>query len=135
MIENRLPLGMVDTNIVIRLSELAAESLPIRMLVSCITIAELSVGPAVSVNDDEREMRQRHLEEARKKLDPRPFDAAAAFAFGKVAADIRAAGRKATARTFDALIAAAAIAENVPLYTANPDDFANISELVVVPVT
>ncbi len=134
MTQNRQPVGMIDTNIVIRLSELAAEALPARMLVSCITIAELAVGPAVSENDSERETRQRHLDETRKNFDPRPFDDAAALAFGRVAADLRTAGRKATARTFDALIAAAAISENVPLYTANPDDFTSISDLVVVPV-
>ncbi len=125
---------MLDTNLVIRLTELTPEMLPVRILVSCITIAELSVGPAVSRSDNDRTARQRHLDRARESLDPRPFDDAAALAFGKVAADLRAAGRTSTARTFDALIAAAAIAEGVPLYTANPDDFSTISGLTVVPV-
>ena len=47
----------------------------------------------------------------------------------------RRAGRKVSARTYDALIAATALAHGLPLYTANPDDFAGIDGLVVVPVS
>lgn len=131
---HRPPLGMLDTNLVIRLAELAPDTLPLRILVSSITIAELSVGPVVSATDAERTARQRHLDQARSSLDPRPFGDAAALAFGRVAADLRNAGRTSTARTFDALIAAAAIAEDVPLFTANPDDFSHISGLTVVAI-
>ena len=58
----------------------------------------------------------------------------AARAFGRVAASLRAAGRKPTARAYDALIAATALAENVPLYTCNPGDFDGIEGLEVRPV-
>lgn len=47
---------------------------------------------------------------------------------------MRRAGRKVKARTFDAMIAAIALANDLPLYTANPDDFAGIDGLVVVTV-
>lgn len=49
-------------------------------------------------------------------------------------AALRATGRKRSARAYDALIAAVAVAENLPLYTAHPADFAGIADLEVVPV-
>ncbi len=54
---------------------------------------------------------------------------AAARAFGRVAAGLRAAGRKPKDRAYDALIASVAVATGLPLYTVNPDDFANIADL------
>jgi tRNA(fMet)-specific endonuclease VapC len=60
-----------------------------------------------------------------------PFDADAARAFGRVAASLRRSGRKRHARAFDALIAATAIANGLPLYTCNPDDFEGVEGLVV----
>lgn len=58
----------------------------------------------------------------------------AARVFGRVAASLRAAGHKTTARAYDAMIAATALANGLPIYTCNPDDFAGIEGLVVVPV-
>ena len=55
-------------------------------------------------------------------------------AFGRVASDLRKAGRKTSARAYDALIAATAIANGLPLYTANPGDFKAINDLEVIPV-
>ncbi|MGI8809530.1 MAG: PIN domain-containing protein [Acidimicrobiales bacterium] len=46
-----------------------------------------------------------------------------------MAAALRRAGRKTQARTFDAMIAATAIASDLPLFTCNPDDFRGISAL------
>jgi predicted nucleic acid-binding protein len=47
---------------------------------------------------------------------------------------LRQAGRKPAARAYDALIAATAIAHDLPLYTCNPADFIGIEELSVRPV-
>ena len=63
-----------------------------------------------------------------------PFDAVAARAFGRVAASLRKAGRKPSARAYDAMIAATALANSLPVYTCNPVDFAGIDGLTVVPV-
>lgn len=52
-------------------------------------------------------------------------------ACGRVAASLRAAGRKVRARSYDAMIAAIAVAHDLPLYTANPADFAGIDGLDV----
>jgi hypothetical protein len=51
-----------------------------------------------------------------------------------VAASLRRAGRKATARTYDAMIAATAVANDLPIYTCNPTDFNGIDGLDVVAV-
>jgi predicted nucleic acid-binding protein len=104
-------------------------------VVSAITLAELSVGPHVASDDDERSARQQHLQQAEADFDAVAFDADCARAFGGVAAALRASGRKPAARAYDALIAASAIAHGVPLYTCNPDDFTGIPRLDVRPVT
>ena len=82
----------------------------------------------------ERAARLAHLQQAEADFDALPFDADAARAFGQVAAALRRSGRKTAARAYDAMIAAVAIANDLPLYSCNPDDFAGIDGLVVVPV-
>jgi predicted nucleic acid-binding protein len=104
-------------------------------MISAITLAELSVGPLVATTDRERGARQAHLQQADVDFDPIPFDASAARAFGRVAAELRSTGRKPVARAYDALIAATAIANSLPLYTCSPADFAGISELELVAVS
>jgi tRNA(fMet)-specific endonuclease VapC len=52
-----------------------------------------------------------------------------------VAAAYRRVGRKPAACAFDALIAATALANGLPLYTANPADFKGIDGLVVRTIT
>jgi len=127
--------GLLDTNVVINLSRLAdAGALPDIPLISAVTLAELSVGPLVAPTDQERAARQAVLQQAEADFDPVPFDAAAARAFGRVAASLRRAGRKPQARAYDALIAAVAVARDLPLYTCNPDDFTGMDGLRVVPV-
>ncbi|HEY4853356.1 MAG TPA: hypothetical protein VII22_21410 [Streptosporangiaceae bacterium] len=51
-----------------------------------------------------------------------------------VAASLRASGRKTAGRAYDALIAATALAHQLPVYTCNPADFDKIDGLEVVPV-
>jgi len=63
-----------------------------------------------------------------------PFDAGAARAFGRVAASLRRAGRTTAARAYDAMIAATAMANDLAVYTCNPDDFEGIEGLEVVAV-
>jgi predicted nucleic acid-binding protein len=47
---------------------------------------------------------------------------------------LRQSGRKTQARAFDALIAATALAHDLPLYTRNAQDFEGITGLDVRPV-
>lgn len=123
--------GILDTSTVILLGQLDPSSLPEEPKITAVTLAELSVGPLVAVHESERAARQAHVQQAEADFDPIAFDAAAARAFGNVAASLRGAGRKTTARAYDALIAATAIAHDLPLYTANPRDFEGIEGLRV----
>ena len=72
----------------------------------------------------------------RTNCDPVPFDAEAARIFGRVTAAVVAAGRKPRGRVVDLMIAATAIAEGLPLFTTNPDDFIGLDSLIqIFPVT
>lgn len=125
--------GVLDTSAVILLPRITdASALPAEPVITAVTLAELSVGPLVTSDERERAARQAHLQQAEADFDPLPFDAAAARAFGRVAASLRRAGRKPAARSYDAMIAATALANELPIYTANPDDFREIDGLEVV---
>lgn len=129
------PFGLLDTSTLILLPRLRDPGLlPDAPRISAITLAELSVGPLVATNESERAARLAHLQQAEADFDPLPFDADAARAFGQVASSLRRAGRKPSARAYDAMIAAIAIANELPLYTCNPTDFIGIDGLEVVAV-
>ena len=122
--------GLLDTSTVILLGRITdATALPDEPVISAITSAELSIGPLITDDPDERAARQAHLQRAESDFDPLPFDADAARAFGRIAAELRRAGRKTSARAYDVLIAATAISENLPLFTCNPRYFEIISDL------
>ena len=127
--------GVLDTSTVIRLGRLSdAAVLPAEPLITAVTLAELSVGPLVARDEREREARQAHLQQAEADFDPLPFDGAAARVFGQVAASLRRAGRKPAARAYDAMIAATALANELPVYTLNPGDFEGSDDLEVFAV-
>lgn len=129
------PRGILDTSTVILLPELEDPSaLPDEPLITTVTLAEMSVGPLIARDDATRAARQAQLQQVEADFVPLPFDAAAARAFGRVAASLRRRGRKASARAYDAMIAATAVANELPVYTANPADFHGIDSLEVVPV-
>lgn len=130
------PEGLLDTSTLLLLPRIDDPSvLPDVPLISAITLAELSIGPLVTNDEAERARRLAHVQQAEADFDPLPFDAAAARALGQVASSLRRSGRKPAARALDALIAATAIANGLPLYTCNPDDFAGIEGLALRPVT
>lgn len=126
--------GLLDTSVLILLDRLDKSKLPSEPSISSISLAELSVGPLLADSDSTRAVRQRHLQQAEADFDPLPFDAAAARAFGRVASSLRSSGRKPASRTYDAMIAAIAIANDLPLFSCNPDDFHGIDGLTVVAI-
>jgi predicted nucleic acid-binding protein len=116
--------GLLDTSVVIALEQLAPASLPLETAIAAVTLAELAAGPHATDDPEERARRQDRLQRVEALLDPLPFDAAAARAYGRVYAATRARGRKPRgARAIDLLIAATALANDLPLFTRNPDDF------------
>ncbi len=108
--------------------------LPERAHITAITLAELAVGPLVASDDGERAARQAHLQEAEAAFEPIPFDAPAARAFGRVAAALRSSGRKARARSLDAMNLAVGLARGLPIYTCNPGDFEGVEGVEIVTV-
>ena len=120
----------------IDLPEIGIDSLPVEMAVSAVTLAELAAGPHATDDPDERARRQERLQRAESGFDSLPVDDAVARAYGRVWAAVAASGRKARGRrAFDLLIAATAVAADLPLYTRNPTDFSDLTGVVdVVPV-
>jgi hypothetical protein len=137
--------GLLDTNILILRRWIEPYELPDEMAISAVTLAELSAWPHQVRRNDEQNLYDEHEERARRtetlqraesEFDPVPFDAEAARTYGRVAAAVITAGHKPRRRTADLMIAASAIAEDLPLFTTNPDDYAGLEKLVrVIPVT
>ena len=75
--------GILDTSTVILLERIAdPTSLPDESAITTITLAELSVGPLVTDDEREREIRQARLQQAEADFTPLPFDVDAARTFG-----------------------------------------------------
>lgn len=131
----RPPRGVLDTSVVIDLDDLDPSQLPLEVAVSAITMAELAAGPHATTHPDVKGRRQDRLQRAEAAFDPLPFDGDAARAYGRIFAAVVAAGRKARgARAVDLLIAATALADELPLYTRNGDDFVGLDGLVDIHV-
>jgi len=127
--------AILDTSVLILIDRIAsAELLPRVPLITAITLAELGVGPLVAGSDVERARRVAHLQRVEATFSPLPFDVEAARAFGGVAASLRHAGRKVAARRNDAMIAAIALAKQLPVYTCDRRDFEGIDGLEVVSI-
>ena len=125
--------GLVDTSVVIDLGQIDPAALPEQLAIAAITMAELAAGPHATDDLTERARRQDRLQRAEASFDPVPFDDQAARSYGRVYAAMLAAGRKARgARAWDLLIAATALANRLPLFTRNPDDFKALEELIEV---
>ncbi|MGW5354751.1 PIN domain-containing protein [Streptomyces sp. NPDC004031] len=137
--------GLLDTNIVILRKWLDPAELPEEVAISAITLAELSAGLHEVRRNEEQSDYDEHAERGRRldilqraesAFDPIPFDADAARIYGRVCAAVIGTGRKPRRRVADLMIAAIAIAEELPLFTTNPDDYKGLDSLLtVVPVT
>ena len=134
--ERRHQRGLIDTSVVIDLGRVDAADLPYEIAVSAVTLAELASGPHATGDPDERARRQDVLQRTEATFESLPVDGAVARAYGRVYAAVIGAGRKARGRrAFDLLIAATALAAELPLYTLNPSDFHELGGLLeVVPV-
>ncbi|MFD4261269.1 type II toxin-antitoxin system VapC family toxin [Streptomyces sp. NPDC058534] len=137
--------GLLDTNIMILRRWIDPEELPAEMAITAVTLAELSAGPHEVRSNTEQDDYDEHAERARRidvvqraenEFDPLPFDAEAARVYGRVCAAVISVGRKPRRRVADLMIASIAIAEGLPLYTTNPDDFRGLDALLTIaPVT
>ncbi|MEX0658820.1 MAG: type II toxin-antitoxin system VapC family toxin [Egibacteraceae bacterium] len=121
--------GLLDTSVVIDLDQIDPQQLPREAGIAALTLAELAAGPHATDDTAERARRQERLQRAEATFDPLPFDDEAARAYGRIYAATRASKRKPRGpRAVDLLIAAVALANDLPLFTRNPADFAHLEE-------
>lgn len=117
----------------IELERIPDNALPAEIAVSAITLAELAAGPHATDDPAERARRQDRLQRVESTFDPIPFEASTARSYGRGYAELLSAGRKAQGRrALDVLIAATALAAELPLYTRNPSDFVGLERLLEI---
>jgi predicted nucleic acid-binding protein len=131
-VSDRLDRALLDTSVVVDLELLVPDQLPAQLAISVITLAELSAGPLAASNAAERARRQDRLQRVEAVFDPLPFGLGAARAYARVQAAVLEYGRLPRRRFADLLIAATALAEQLPLVTRNPDDFLGMEGLIRV---
>jgi len=125
--------GLVDTSVVIGIDEVDAARLPAEISISTLTLAELSSGPHAVSDELERARRQDRLQRFEADADALPFESRCARAYGQIYAAVAATGRKARgARAVDLMIAATALAYELPLYTCNAKDLRGLEGLVEI---
>jgi predicted nucleic acid-binding protein len=125
--------GLIDTSVVIGIDEVELARLPAKISISSLTLAELTAGPHAVSDDLERARRQHRLQRFETGLEALAFDSACARAYGPVYVSVVATGRKPRgARAVDLMIAATALAHNLPLYTRNPKDLQGLEELIEI---
>ncbi len=131
-VPDRHAAGLLDTSVVIDLEMLDPAVLPEQVGISAVTLAELAAGPAAAKSSDERARRQDRLQRTEAAFDPVPFGVEAARAYGRIVSAVLGNGRKPRSRVADLMIAAVAMAEDLPLVTRNAADFAGLEGLLVI---
>jgi predicted nucleic acid-binding protein len=121
--------GVLDTSVVIALGEGTTLELPEEVAVSAMTLGELHVGVLVARTELDRGSRLALLGAVESTIEALPIDAGTARAFGRLVAQARREGRR--PGVADALIAATALAHDLPLVTLD-DDFDGFDQLEVV---
>ncbi|MDO8306923.1 MAG: PIN domain-containing protein [Actinomycetota bacterium] len=122
-------LSVLDTSILIAEAPGPVEG---DIAISIVSIAELQFGVLVAPDDDRRAHRLARLSAILRSFAPLPVDAAVAASYGELAAATHRAGRKATARSLDLMIAATAHAHGARLVTANIDDVKHLDALIEI---
>lgn len=121
--------GLLDTSVLI--SPAPPEERPERAAISAMSLAELHLGVLRARTGEQRAMRLRRLAVIESRLDALPIDDDVARSYGMLVAAARDQGRR--PQVADALIAATAIAHDLPLYTRDAD-FDGLPGLTVVRV-
>jgi predicted nucleic acid-binding protein len=124
--------GLLDTNVIVHMPHVDPDELPVHTAISVITLAELTAGPQATNDPIERAARIGRLQRVETIYQPLPFDAEAARQYGPVFAAIRSVNRTPRRRLADLMIACVAIANGLPLYTINPQDFTGLEHLLTV---
>lgn len=86
--------------------------------ISVVTLAELTIG-VLMANDGDRANRVATLSAVESTWDPLPVDAEVARAFARIVSDLKSRQRRVP--ILDALVAATAIVEQIPVVTQDRD--------------
>jgi predicted nucleic acid-binding protein len=100
--------------------------------ISVITVVELMSGVHAATDPDLRRNRRGRLASVQRLFDPLPVDVDVVSAYDEVDAAVRATGRQPRPRRMDLLIAATALAHELPLVTHNAGDFVGLDGLIHV---
>ena len=122
-------LSVLDTSILIAESPARVDG---DIAISVVSIAELQFGVLVAPDDERRAHRLARLSAILRNFEPLPVDSAVAASYGELAAATSRAGRKATARSRDLMIAATAHAHGARLVTSNVDDVKHLASLIEI---
>jgi predicted nucleic acid-binding protein len=123
--------GLLDTSVLV--APRISAFLPTDTSIATLSLAELAAGPRAATDAAERGRRQEHLQLVEAMYDPLPFDTACARAYGRVYGAVAATGRKARGRrAVDLLIAATALAHDLPLYTRNAGDLQGLDQILEI---
>lgn len=121
--------GLLDTSAVIAASSGRELELPDEVAVSAMTLAELHLGVLRARTGEERAERLRNLAAVEHDVEVLPVEERVARCFAEIVSAARDAGRR--PGVADVLIAATAVAHDLPLYTLD-DDFAGLASVRVV---
>ncbi len=129
--------GLIDTSVAVDLASLDPAKVPAEIAISSLTLAELTAGPHAAGDELTRARRQLTLQHVEAHLETVPFDSDCARAYGRIHVAADNAGRKPRGgRAVDLMIAATALAHDLPLYTRNPKDLRGLEDLIeIVDVT
>lgn len=115
--------GLLDTSVAVELGSIDTARFPPEIAISALTLAELTAGPHAASDELTRARRQLQLQQVEADFETVPFDPRCARAYGRIYSAVDNAGRKPRgARAVDLMIAATALAHDLPLYTRNAKD-------------
>lgn len=121
--------GLVDTSVfVAREQGRALGTLPDEGAISVVTLSELHLGVLLARDARVRAQRLRTLADVERTFDALPVDARVARVFAELVATVRKRGRRPT--VVDTLIAATAVAHEVPVFSQDRD-FVGIARVEV----
>jgi predicted nucleic acid-binding protein len=124
--------GLIDTSVAVDIRNLDAAMFPPEVAISALTLGELATGPRAASDELTRARRQSHLQFIEANLEALPFESSCARAYGIVYAAVDNAGRKPRGRAVDLMIAATALAHELPLYTRNAKDLHGLGGLLEI---
>jgi predicted nucleic acid-binding protein len=125
--------GLIDTSVAVDPGAITSLDCSIEIAISTLTLAELVAGLYAASDELMRVRRQNHLRRVESEVAALPFDVGCAHAWSQIHGAVECTGRKPRgARVVDLMIAATALAHELPLYTLNPRDLRGLEDLIEI---